>query len=276
MNAIELQAKGFTKAQAEEMIALGENGVAAATQVKTASQLVGTVAEAMGSSWATSFELIIGNFDEAKKLFTGISNVVGGIIGKSADSRNQMLLDWKNFGGRDALLQGFIYAWEDVLSILKPVGEAFRSVFPKKTTEDLLKMTDKFRDFFKNLKIGEGTTNAIKGVFTAFFTVIKAGFSIIGTLAKVFFKIVGAIGAFGVALYNAAGGAVGRFFDALVRLKNAIFGGAGPGGAIDGALDGISAAASKLGTFVGKLFGGLDKLTSKILEFSSGLINSKS
>ena len=276
LSRLDLLAKGFTQSQADAMLKLGENGVEAATKVKTASQLVSTLGEALGSGWATSLELIIGNFNEAKKLFTNLSNYFGGMISASANARNLILMDWKNRGGRDTLMQGFLYAWEDILSILRPVGQAFRDVFPKKSSDDLLAMTRNFRDLFKNFKMGEGTISAIKSSFTVFFKVIKGVFTFVGFLAKVFFKLAGAIGAFASSLVNAAGGALGRFFEALVRLKNAIFGGEGPGGAITGALDGISSAAGKLGTFLGNLFSNLDKVTAKIIEFANNLQNSKS
>jgi tape measure domain-containing protein len=270
MTKVQLLAKGFTDEQAASMLKLGENGVEAATKVKTASQLFSTLGEAMGSGWSTTFELIFGNFEEAKKLFTGLSNYIGGIINKSADARNLIMLDWKNNDGRDTLMQGMLMAWQDILSILTPVGRAFREVFPKKTSGDLLSMTEKFKAFFENFRLGAGNAKTIKVVFVAFFTAIKMGLKIIGSLVSMFFKVIGAIGTFATALRIASGGAVGAFFKAIGNLFKALT--SGGGAAATGALDGLSSGAKTLGTWLGNLLGNLAGVTERINNFTKSLL----
>ena len=63
----------------------------AATKVKTFTQLIDTLKEAAQSGWSQTWRIIVGDFEEAKELFTGLSNFFGGIIGKSADNRNKIL-----------------------------------------------------------------------------------------------------------------------------------------------------------------------------------------
>lgn len=63
----------------------------AATKVKTLSQLWDTLKEAAQSGWSQSWRIIVGDFEEAKELFTGLSNFLGGFIQRSADSRNSIL-----------------------------------------------------------------------------------------------------------------------------------------------------------------------------------------
>lgn len=70
---------------------IGEKASKAATEVKTFTQLIGTIQEAIGSGWAQTFELFIGDFEEAKELFTNISDVVGGFIDKISKARNNFL-----------------------------------------------------------------------------------------------------------------------------------------------------------------------------------------
>lgn len=84
---------------------LGKKAFAAAQDVKTWSQLLDTLKEAMGSGWAQSFEILIGDFYEAKELFTMISNTLGGIIDKSAKVRNGFLQMWDDKGGREKLIK---------------------------------------------------------------------------------------------------------------------------------------------------------------------------
>lgn len=70
---------------------IGKRAYAAASDVKTFTQLIDTLKEAAGSGWAQTFSIIIGDFEEAKELFTGMSNVFGDIIQKAADARNNLL-----------------------------------------------------------------------------------------------------------------------------------------------------------------------------------------
>ena len=63
----------------------------AATKVKTFTQLIDTLKEAAQSGWSQTWRIIVGDFEEAKELFTGLSDFFGGIIGKSADNRNKIL-----------------------------------------------------------------------------------------------------------------------------------------------------------------------------------------
>lgn len=87
----ELIAQGYTKEQARDIVQLAETAEAAATEVKTLTQLWDTLKEAAQSGWGQTWRLIVGDFDETKELFTGLSDALGGMISASADSRNQLL-----------------------------------------------------------------------------------------------------------------------------------------------------------------------------------------
>lgn len=76
---------------ADETTDIGKKAFAAAQDVKTFTQLMDTLREAAGSGWAETWQLIIGDFNEAKQLWTGVSEFLGGIIQKSADARNALL-----------------------------------------------------------------------------------------------------------------------------------------------------------------------------------------
>ena len=55
---------------------MADTAVDAATKVKTFSQLIDTLKEALGSGWTTTWRLIIGDFEEAKPLWTNVSDVL--------------------------------------------------------------------------------------------------------------------------------------------------------------------------------------------------------
>lgn len=209
-----LRSIGFSDAAANKMIELGTLGQKAATEVKTATQLIGTVKEAIGSGWSTSFRLILGNFEEAKVLFTSINDFVGGIVKKSAESRNEMLLQWKDFGGRNALIEGMMRLVESIGSILSPIKEAFRDIFPKKTAADLLVMTDRFRSFAESLKLTPKAAGNVAHIFSGIFSLFKIGIEVVKGIAGVFKDVF-------VALKDGAGGPAVGF---LNRLASSIIG----------------------------------------------------
>ncbi len=81
----------YTQEQADALLASAQNMEDAATKVKTFTQLWDTLKESAQSGWAQTWELIFGNFEEAREFFSGLSDTLGGIISASADARNKML-----------------------------------------------------------------------------------------------------------------------------------------------------------------------------------------
>jgi tape measure domain-containing protein len=87
----ELIQQGYTKSQAQDIIKMAETATDAATKVKTFTQLLDTMKEAAGSGWAKTWQILLGDFEEAKNFFTGLSDYFSEMIGSSADSRNNLL-----------------------------------------------------------------------------------------------------------------------------------------------------------------------------------------
>ena len=88
---------------ADELDPLGQKAYAAAQDVKTFSMMMDTLKEAAQSGWATTWEIIVGDFEEAKVVFTDFANIFSNIIGSFDDARNRLLRgglssSWKQFG----------------------------------------------------------------------------------------------------------------------------------------------------------------------------------
>lgn len=81
----------YTQEQADALIREAQAMEDAATKVKTFTQLWDTLKEAAQSGWGQTWEIIVGDFEEAKELWTSISDTLGGIIGRSAEARNKLL-----------------------------------------------------------------------------------------------------------------------------------------------------------------------------------------
>lgn len=207
----------WTQEQADALIAEAQAMEDAATKVKTFTQLWDTLKESAQSGWGKSWELIIGDFEEARDLFTEISNVFGGLIDKSADARNEILQFWKDNGGRAALIDSFRNSFEALGRVLKPIGEAFREIFPSITGAQLVSITEGLKNFTETLKIGDETAKNIKDTFKGFFALLDIGkmaltaivgglFSLVKVLFPVtdnFLSVTGGVGDFIVAIRDA-------------------------------------------------------------------------
>ena len=84
---------GYSEKQAEAILKMANTATDAATKVKTFTQLMDTLNEAAQSGWAQTWETIIGDFEEAKAFFTQLSDIFGGMIGESANRRNNFVTE---------------------------------------------------------------------------------------------------------------------------------------------------------------------------------------
>ena len=217
----DLLASGYSIEEADEIIALAEDAVEAATKVKTFTQLFDTLKEAAQSGWTQTWEYIIGDFEEAKELLTSISDFFGGIIDASSEARNQIVSGWKDLGGRDELIASFwniVYTIQNIANVIR--GE-FQKFFPPKTSEQLYSMTQKFREFTEKLKsftenseTMEKFRRIVTGVAAAF-DLVKKGVSWVWNGFK---KLLGVTGSAASGLLDVAAG-IGDFF---VNARNSI------------------------------------------------------
>ena len=100
LNEDQLRTMGYTDDQIKSIMEMGKTANDAATKVKTFTQLFDTLKEAAQSGWTQSWEIIVGNFEEAKELLTEVSDTFSAVINASADARNKMLQDWKDRNGQ--------------------------------------------------------------------------------------------------------------------------------------------------------------------------------
>ena len=133
----DLIAKGYTEEQAKQITQLADTAVNAATKVKTFTQLWDTLKEAAQSGWTQSWQIMVGDFEEAKDLLTSISDSVGAVIGKSADARNKLLSEGLSTGWKQILDQGINDAdafKETIKSVAKEQGVAVDDIITKSGT----------------------------------------------------------------------------------------------------------------------------------------------
>lgn len=120
--------QGFSESQAKEIAQMAKTAEEAATKVKTFTQLWDTLKESAQSGWTATWEILIGDFEEAKDLLSEVSETIGNVIGESAQARNDLLSGGLSSGWKQLLNQGIAdeagYI-ESIQEVARKSGDAF-------------------------------------------------------------------------------------------------------------------------------------------------------
>ena len=162
-----------------------ESMIEAATKIRTFTQLIDTVQEAIGSGLGMTFEHIFGDFEEATELFSTVGEAMTGWIDKTMDKFNLFVGAIADGGGFLNVFKGFGNILKPVGQILGAVAEGFRRAFKSVTPEVIVNATEKFLKFTESLKLSEGVVKVITSVFEYFFTGIRIGFTAIKNVADI-------------------------------------------------------------------------------------------
>lgn len=110
----QMEASGkYTKEMSAKVIEQARTMEDAATKIKTFTQLWDTLKESAQSGWTESWEIIIGDFEQAKETLSKLGEMLTGFVQKAADRRNAILRDAMG-GGEDA--------WKQIGSIVEDAG----------------------------------------------------------------------------------------------------------------------------------------------------------
>ena len=249
----QLTSMGYTAEQAQEIMKLGQTANDAATKVKTFTQLIDTLKEANQSGWTQTWEILIGDFEEAKSLWTSVSDQLGNMIQQSADARNNLLQGWKDSGGRTMIIDSVKNVFEGLVTILNSVKEAFTDVFPPITVEQLVKVTEKIKSLSEKFKISEEQANKLKSVFKGVFSILGIGVTIIKNVVSAIVQLFSHFTGLGDSVLNVSS-SVGEWISKLHNFikETNIFGNAintvigFVGGAIDRVKEFVSVLSDKI------------------------------
>lgn len=218
LNEDQLRTMGYTDDQIKSIMEMGKTANDAATKVKTFTQLFDTLKEAAQSGWTQSWEIIVGDFEEAKELLTEVSDTFSAVINASADARNKMLQDWKDLGGRTMMIEAVKNVFEGLVSVAKPVRDAFNEIFPPMTGKQLAEITERIRDLTAKFKMGEESSKNLKNTF-------KGVFAVLDIVGQAFKAVAGGVGEL-IGLFLPAGNGVlsltGSFGEYLVKLDETV------------------------------------------------------
>jgi len=277
----------WTQEQADALVKEAQAMEDAATKVKTFTQLWDTLKESAQSGWSQTWEIIVGDFEEAKEMFSNVSKVLGDMIGASADARNEVLQGWSDLGGRTVLIEALSNAFEAIMSVVKPIKEAFSEIFPPATAQQLMNFTERLRDLTANLILSGPAAESLKNVFKGLFSIVQIGIKVISGLVQGAITLIDAILPVGGGILSVSG-SIGEFISKInealsgTNIFATVFGTLGSiispvATAIGNALKGISDGVDNLGGIIGvieKVVSGIQFVFSKIKSVVSSAMDS--
>ena len=200
----------------------------AATEVKTFTQLIDTLKEALGSGWTQSMQYIVGDFKEAIELWTAVNNELSAIIDNISETRNAILKLWHDSdavgsGGRVDALQAVADVYFGIKAAVLSAKETFEDFFGSPTIEEsaekLMALTRGFSRFagsFREFLESNEFTARLQGILSGVFSVAKAFLDIAGRILNRLKPLMDGISQFAWYIFSAAD-SLGRLISYFVE-----------------------------------------------------------
>lgn len=160
-----------------------------AQECKTWADVINAVQDAVSTSWGQTYEYIFGNYIESKKFFTALGNLAIDVASRVSDARNQIFSDWRDNGGREALIKSLVNTINALYRVIVPVVEAFGEVFGELNGKNLAGATSSLEAFTRSLLLSREAMEKIKSTFIDIFTVIKSIYQIVRPFAGLIVSI---------------------------------------------------------------------------------------
>ena len=182
----------------DQLDAFSVKAFKAAQEARTFTDVLNATIDAVSSKWMKTFEILVGGYDDAKKLWSNLADEFYDAFAESGNFRNSILEQWKNLEGRADLFahtgdenQGaFWNIFDSIKAVVGAVKDAWNDIFPKtvfKDAKDQAKdlgnqfktFTERLQAFTKNMKPSEETLSRIRGILNGVFSVLKFGINLI-------------------------------------------------------------------------------------------------
>ena len=181
----------------DQLDAFSVKAFKAAQEARTFTDVLNATIDAVSSKWMKTFEILVGGYDDAKKLWSNLADEFYDAFAESGNFRNSILEQWKNLEGRADLFahtgdenQGaFWNIFDSIKAVVGAVKDAWNDIFPKTVFNDakdqakdlgnqFKTFTERLQAFTKKMKPSEETLNRIRGILNGVFSVLKFGINL--------------------------------------------------------------------------------------------------
>lgn len=201
--------KGLTCAQAMEQVNgetmnLGERAFKAAQEAKTFTDAIESVKDAVSTGWSNTFEIIFGNYEEAKSMWTDLANDLYDIFAGGAEDRNNFLeevfaantasidgLDRPS--GRELMIQSAANALQMLKQQMDIVKGSWDDVFPPLTANQVYKLMQRIEKLSEKLVLSDDNTDKLKRTLKGLFSILGIVKDAVTKLTKSGLKVLNAL-----------------------------------------------------------------------------------
>ena len=170
----------------EEML-FGLKAFAAAQETKTFGEAIDYVKEAVSTGWMNTFELIFGDYEQAKEFWSNISEVLYSLFVESSEARNDMLRDWSAMGGRAEFIDTIYGGLSLLLNTMKALKSAWADIFPSMTAERLFDITHALHEMMNSIIENDEWIDKLKRTARGLFSILNIlKMLIVGGVQKAF------------------------------------------------------------------------------------------
>lgn len=169
----QLRAIGYSEEQIASIQETAKNAVAAATEVKTVTQLIDTMKESVQSGWATSWEYIIGDKEQATETLTRIKDAFDAMLAPSTEARNNALKIWNELGGREAAIEGFVNIFTGIKTVIDSITGVVDNILPDIDGYDLVAFSKGFEQVTRVFKMSGDTAIDLEKTLDGLGVVLK-------------------------------------------------------------------------------------------------------
>lgn len=241
----------------------GKKAFIAAQQATTFAQAIDATKDAVSTQWKDVFKIIFGNYEEAKVLWTDLSNWLYDLFTSDLWNIKAFLQDWSDLGGRDVLFEGIYALFDTISGFVGVIRDSFSNVFGI-TGEGLYKLSIKFRDWAKTIALDETELKRLQNILESIISPFRILFNIVKTildfvtpiLSNIIFPV--AKGLFDI--ITAIVGGLGRFMTGTQNVYSSF--------------KGISELTSKWYDLLKKVGDAVYGFLSKVAEYIDGFFDS--
>lgn len=172
----------------------------AAGEAKTFGEAMESVADAASTAWSDTFEQIFGNYEVAKKVWTGLANYLYEAFVSPVWNINEVVAKWAKTSSRDTLFEAFKLTAEGFENIASMVSKAIRAIFGKFNVGKLTGFTQGFHDiadFFSTITKEINESKGFKNLIYLLKNTVKIVDELTAPVEEEIYKISGMLVAIG-------------------------------------------------------------------------------
>lgn len=168
---------------------LGRKAFYAAQEAKTFGEVIDATKDAASTKWMNIFEMIFGNYEEAKGMFTEMAGIFYDIFVEPVDQLKKFTKSWSLFtdeNGRKAgeiFRTGLLDSLQSIANVIETIKTAISDIIPPITAERVFELTKRFGELAsriktatENFELSEYQTERLRAIWnglTSVFDILK-------------------------------------------------------------------------------------------------------